>query len=129
MKLLRKYQLDIIFLFFALIIILGVYFLILYGLELDAHDYEWFLGGPLILFYSLYIWNIRQKINIHERRKVTGKTLFYWISLGIILFSGYSTPLTAIDHITVDIFFIVFTLFLADSYWDFRKLSLNILKK
>jgi len=125
MKILRKYQLDIIFLFFAEITIVGIFYVLLKNFGADPHDYEWFITGPLILFFVVFLWQIRNKINIHERRALTNKTLIYWIALGVTMFLSYSSPISARDYITVDIFFIIFTLFLADSYWDFKKLSIR----
>lgn len=123
MKILRKYQLDIIFLFFAEITIIGIFYFLIKNYGADPHEYEWFVAGPLILFYIIFLYKTRNKINIHERRALTNKTLIYWIALGVSIFLSYATPLSARDYITIDIFFIIFTLFLADSYWDFKKLS------
>lgn len=125
MLVLRKYQLDIIFLFFALIIILA---LIFYGLNYfgkDPHDFEWYTAGPLIFLYFAYLWKIRSKINISERRKLTSKTMIYWIALGIILFTNFNSPISLREYLTVKIMFIVFTLLLADSYWDFKKITIT----
>lgn len=125
MIVLRKYQLDIIFLFIAILVFIGLVF---YGLSYfgeDPHNFEWYTAGPLIILYFAYVWEIRSKINISERRKLTGKTLTYWIVLGIIIFTNFDSPLPARQYITIDILFIIFTLLLADSYWDFKKLSLK----
>lgn len=128
MKILRKYQLDIIFLFFAIFIFIGLLF---YGLSYfgeDPHKFEWFTAGPLVILYFAYILEIRNKINIAERRSLAPKTLVYWIALGILLFANFSGPVSVKEYLTIDILFIVFTLFLADSYWDFRKITLKSLK-
>lgn len=125
MKVLRKYQLDIIFLFFALLIIIGLVF---YGLSYfgeDPHNFEWYTAGPLVVLYFAYVWEIRSKINIAERRSVTGKTLIYWIALGITLFVNFNAPISAREYLTVNLLFIIFTLLLADSYWDFKKITLK----
>lgn len=129
MKILRKYQLDIIFLFFALLIIIGVVFLGLSYFGQDPHNFEWYTAGPLIVLYFAYVWEIRNKIKISERRKLTGKTLVYWIALGIILFTNFSSPISAKEYLTINILFIIFTLLLADSYWDFKKISLKSFRK
>lgn len=128
MLVLRKYQLDIIFLFFALIIIIGLLFFGLSHFGKDPHDFQWYTAGPLIFLYLAYVWEIRAKINISERRNITGKTLFYWVALGIALFANFNGPISVREYITVDILFIVFTLLLADSYWDFKKITLKSLK-
>lgn len=126
MRLLRKYQLDIIFLFFAFQIYIWLGFIALNKyLLIDPRDYEWYIVGPFIILYFLYIWQIRNKINISERRQVTGKSLVYWIALGILLFATYGGPIPAAEYWSIDAFFIMFTLFLADSYWDFKKMTLK----
>ena len=125
MKILRKYQLDIIFLFFALFIFIGLLFYGLSSFGEDPHNFQWFTAAPLIVLYFAYIWEIRSKINISERRRITGKTLVYWIILGITLFANFNGPISAREYLTVDILFIIFTLLLADSYWDFKKITLK----
>ncbi len=129
MKVLRKYQLDIIFLFFALLIIIGLVFFGLSYFGEDPHNFEWYTAGPLIILYFAYIWEIRNKVNIYERRSVTGKTLVYWIALGIALFADFNAPISAQEYLTVNLLFIIFTLLLADSYWDFKKLTLKNFKQ
>ena len=129
MLVLRKYQLDIIFLFFALFIIIGLLFFGLASFGKDPHNFQWYTAGPLIFLYLAYVWEIRNKINISERRNITGKTLVYWIALGIIIFTNFSDPISVREYITVDILFIVFTLLLADSYWDFKKITLKSFRR
>ena len=125
MKILRKYQLDIIFLFFALLIFIGLLFYGLSSFGEDPHNFQWYTAGPLVVLYFAYVWEIRSKINISERRGLTAKTLIYWIALGIILFTNFSAPISVKEYITVDLLFIIFTLLLADSYWDFKKITLK----
>jgi hypothetical protein len=125
MKILRKYQLDIIFLFFALLVFVGLFFYGLTYLSEDPHNYEWFAVGPLIILYLAYILEIRNKINISQRRSLTAKTMVYWIALGIAIFANFNDPISAREYMTINILFTVFTLFLADSYWDFKKISLR----
>lgn len=125
MKILRKYQLDIIFLFVALLIFIGLAFFSLKYFGEDPHKFEWLMAGPLIVLYFAYCWEIRDKIQIAERRNLTVKSLIYWIALGITLFASYAEPIGVKDYLSVNVLFIVFTLLLADSYWDFAKISLK----
>jgi len=127
MKILRKYQLDIIFLFFAFILILWSYFYGLKYLGADPHDFEWIVSVPLIIIYVAYLNHLRNKIDLKSRRKVTGKTMVYWIALGISIVLTYSTSVAARDYWSFRIFYILFTLFLADSYWDFKAITLKSL--
>ena len=118
MKLLRRYQLDIIFLFFALIVIVGLFFYLLEWFGVDPHDYEWFIALPLMVIYYFYLMSIRNKIDIADRRRLTGKSLIYWLMLGLTIILEYQTPISARDYWSVNLFFLIFTILLADSYWD-----------
>lgn len=129
MKILRQYQLDIIFLFFALILIMWSYFYGLKYLGADPHDYEWIVAGPLLFFYITYILRIRGKITLSDRRSLTTKSLVYWIFLGVTLFTSYETPIPAKDYWSLNVMFLAFTILLADSYWDFQGITLKSLKK
>lgn len=127
MQILRKYQLDIIFLFFALVIIVGLIFYFLEYLGEDPHNFELITAGPLLILYVAYSLELRSKVRLSERRALTGKTLTYWLALGILLFASFAGPISAKEYLSLDLFFIAFTLLLADSYWDFRKMTLGTL--
>jgi len=129
MRILRQYQLDIIFLFFAIIIILWSFFYGLKFLGADPHDYEWYAALPLLGFYLVYILKLRDKISIHDRRALTTKSLIYWILLGITTFSTYSTPIPASDYWSLNLLYIIFSVLLADSYWDFKKMTMKEIKQ
>ncbi len=129
MQILRKYQLDLIFLFFAFIAITWTMF---YGLEYlgaDPHDYEWLVVGPLLVIYFVWMFKVRNSISLHERRALTTKSMIYWIALGITLFASYETPVPASDYWSINALFLMFTLLLADSYWDFKAIGLDGLFK
>lgn len=129
MKILRQYQLDIIFLFFALILIMWGYFYGLKYLGVDPHEYEWFVALPLMLFYLVYILRVREKISIEDRRAITTKSLIYWIIFGVSLFETYTTPVPAKDYWSLNAMYLVFSILLADSYWDFKSITLKSLNK
>lgn len=125
LQLLRRYQLDIIFLYFALALLLWSSFYVLQYLGADPHQYEWHIGLPAVALYFAFLWRRRERIEASEHRALTGTTLLYWIALGILLFFTYAAPLPAADYWSLEALFILFTLFLADSYWDFRKLTIK----
>ena len=125
MKVLRKYQLDIIFLFFALLVFIGLAFFGLEQFGQDPHKFEWLVVGPFMALYFAYCWEIRNKIELSARRNVTVKSLLYWIALGITIFISYAEPVGVKNYLSINILFLVFTLLLADSYWDFAKISLR----
>ncbi|HLD35018.1 MAG TPA: hypothetical protein VJB62_04095 [Patescibacteria group bacterium] len=123
MLILRKYQLDIIFLFFAILMLIWLGFYLLKNWGINPHEYEWYIAGPLIVFYLFHLWKIRSSISLTDRRAHTTKSMIYWIALGVMLFMSYSTPIEARDYWSINVLFVLFTLLLADSYWDFKKIS------
>jgi len=125
MLLLRRYQLDIIFFYFAMQIFLWLFLFYIGTFGIDPHKYEWFIAFPLVAVYTVNLLKMRDTIRIAERRRTTARSLVYWIILGIILIATYSTPIPAGDYLSIDVFFIIFTILLADSYWDFKKISLK----
>ena len=130
MHILRKYQLDIIFLFFALLLLTWTMFYFLKFVGVDPHNYEWYIMIPLLILYIVGLIRVRATIIIADRRYLTGKSMAYWIALGIVLFASYETPIPASDYWSINALFLVFTLFLADSYWDFKGLTIkNLFKK
>ncbi|MCX6779845.1 MAG: hypothetical protein NT034_01540 [Candidatus Magasanikbacteria bacterium] len=129
MKILRQYQLDIIFLFLAILFFLLAFFYALKYMGVDPHDYEWYTALPLIIFYLTYTLRLRDKIAITDRRALTTKSMLYWIALGVSLFSSYATPISAKDYWSLNVLYLIFSLLLADSYWDFKKMTLKDFKK
>ena len=125
MIILRKYQLDIIFLFFALILIVWSIFYALQHFGADPHDYEWYVVAPLLFFYTAHLFGVRKQIKLADRRRLTNKSLIYWIIMGITLFASYNTQIAAKEYWSINALFVVFTLLLADSYWDFKEISLK----
>ncbi len=125
MKVLRHYQIDIIFYFIVVFVLTSGSFYLLAESGIEVYRYEWLVAGPLLGIYLYHLWNIRSKINLSERRRLTGRSLFYWTLLGIGIFAGYNTPLSASDYWSLNVLYLIFTLFLADSYWDFESLNLK----
>lgn len=124
MLVLRKYQVDIIFLYFSLMFLSWVlFYLIQEYFNTDPHEVEWYINGPLLLYYVVYLWQTRDHIKLADRRRLTSRTLFYWLILGIVLFATNYTPVVVDEYLSSKLFFIVFTVFLADSYWDFKKMT------
>ncbi len=111
MLLLRKYQLDIIFLFFGISSIAWTVFYFIQYFGKDPHDYEWYITGPLLAIYALALWRVREKINRHDRRALTGRTLFYWVVLGLALFLSSATPRPPPAEWGIELLFIIFTVF------------------
>lgn len=125
MLILRKYQLDIIFLFAALLIFIMLFFYFISYFGEDPHKFEPLVAGPLIILYAAYMWELRSKIRLSERRSLTSRSLVLWIILGISLFIVFDKPVPAKEYLSLNILFALFTVFLADSYWDFKKISIK----
>ena len=125
---LRKYQLDIIFLFFALLLILNLFFYGLKFLGADPRLYEWYVGGPLIIF-TRFISGASGK-NKHRRPpRAYPQNYYLLVCFECNTFLSADGPLPAREYWTIQTMFIIFTILLADSYWDFKKLSLRTLFK
>ena len=115
------------FFFVALVVVWSVFYLIKsYGG--DPHDYEWLIVSPILIVSVLALFKIREKIKLSDRRALTGRSLLYWILLGITLFISYATPVPAGDYWSINAIFILSTLFLADSYWDFKNITIKSFK-
>jgi hypothetical protein len=95
----------------------------------DPHDYEWYLAAPMLIFYIVYILRLRDKIALSDRRAATAKSIIYWTFLGVSLFASYEAPIAAKDYWSLNLLYLVFTIFLADSYWDFKKITMKDIKK
>lgn len=76
------------------------------------------IGFIALIIFATALLHYRDLIWRKEIKQLTVWTLVLWILLGLILI-GIHLRLgrgPALD----DLFFIIFTIFLADSYWDFR---------
>ncbi|MFA6485777.1 MAG: hypothetical protein WCT40_00190 [Candidatus Magasanikbacteria bacterium] len=130
MQILRKYQLDIVFLFFAFLLLVWALFYFFKFIGVDPHRYEWLIAIPILIIYITGLLRVRATVVLSDRRTLTGKSLFYWIALGVMVFASYSSPIPASDYWSINALFLAFTIFLADSYWDFRAIGLHgLLKK
>lgn len=71
-----------------------------------------------ILWILLYY---REKIFAREKRRVTGWTFVLWAILGITIIKWHTG--TGAEFSPGDLIFLVYTVLLADSYWDFKELK------
>jgi hypothetical protein len=94
----------------------------------DPHAYEWLITFPVIIVSVIALFKIRDRIKLSDRRAITGRSLLYWIILGVSLFLSYKTPVPASDYWSINTIFILATLFLADSYWDFKGITIKNFK-
>ena len=117
----HRYQLEVIFLFtFGLFLFLPFY-LTINEFEMDMQKWQWAFFFPWMLFYGIYSLNMRKKIKPEERIDPLKRPIAHWVLLGLAIVFFQIQPQT-LNHIySLDLMFFIFSLFLADSYWDFTK--------
>lgn len=118
---LHKYQLGIILVFTAGFLLLFPYYLLMLELEIDISKWQWYFLFPWMIFYISYMASLRSKIS--KRANITAKKfpIVHWVFLGIAIIAfNIGMPLRLDRLYGIDSAFIIFSLFLADSFWDFK---------
>ena len=117
----HRYQLEVIFLFVTGFFLFFPYYLLIDEYRLNMLDWQWFFFWPWIVFYVVYSLAIRKRIKKSERVSPLKRPIGHWVILGVILILLHIEPTKLENLQSLDLMFGVFTLFLADSYWAFRK--------
>lgn len=86
--------------------------------------WQWYFIIPWMIGYTFYCLKLRSKIRVYERISPQKRHIGYWILLGISIIMIHLEPTNLERIYAIDFAFIIFSLFLADSYWDFQKLKL-----
>jgi len=120
----HRYQLEVIFLFFASLLLLLPYYLIMEEMLVDMHIWQWYFFWPWLIFYTIYSLKIRKDIKESERINPLKRPIIHWALLGIVIVLLHLQPSTLNRLQSVDLMFVIFSIFLADSYWDFKKIQL-----
>ena len=121
----HHYQMTVIFLFVFGFFLVIPYYQMIEILELDIQTWQWYFFWPWVTFYSLYCLFQRTKIKRSEMRNPLKRPIIQWILLGITIILIHTQQETNLNDIySLDIGFTIFTIFLADSYWDFKKINL-----
>jgi hypothetical protein len=116
----HKYQLEVIFLFVAgFFLFFPYYYLVenIYFLNMDV--LQWYFFLPWIIFYTLYSLKTRASVPKQERVSPLKRPIAHWVLLGIAIVALQTKNYHITPLYSLDIMYIVFSLFLADSYWDF----------
>lgn len=113
------YQLEIIFLFVIGFILFFTYFLIIDTKGLDMAVYQWYFTLPWALIYTAWGLKLRGRIPKGERVSPLKRPIIHWVLLGIAIITYQLEPTNLERYYSFDLVFIVFSVFLADSYWDF----------
>jgi len=120
----HRYQLEIIFLYTVCLFLFIPYYLFLEEFQLDKSSYQWYFFFPFMIFYTVYSLNTRNKITDEEKINPRKRHIIHWVLFGLIVIFMQLQPSDLSKLQSVDLSFFVFSLFLADSYWDFKKISL-----
>ncbi|MBU2542800.1 hypothetical protein KJ785_04550 [Patescibacteria group bacterium] len=119
----HHYQIAVIFLFVFGIFLFVPYYLVIDEFNLNMNDYQWYFFIPFLIFFTVYCLKERSKIKPEERVNPMKRPIGHWILLGITLIAFHIKPQdNYLEKIqALDISFAIFSLFLADGYWDFKK--------
>jgi peptidoglycan/LPS O-acetylase OafA/YrhL len=116
----HRYQLGVVFLFVLGLVLLFPYALFMTKQGLDQTLYQWYFILPWSILYIMYGLYLRSRVSKEERIRPQKRHLVWWIVLGLALIFYHTQPLNLERLYGVDIIFTIFTLFLADTYWDFK---------
>lgn len=120
---LHIYQLEIVLLFVFGFFLYTPYEMLIFEYHLDIQTYQWYFFIPWMIIYTLYCLQARAKIQPEEKVNPLKRPIVHWILLGISIIVMQLQPVEdrMTQIIAINYAFIVFSLFLADSYWDFKK--------
>ncbi len=115
----HRYQLEVIFLF-----VFGFFLFIPYHIFLEEYGlptiiWQWYFFWPWMIFYIIYSLRTRRTITRKEAAPPLKRPIGHWILLGLSLIAFHERA-AAETLQSLDLMFGIFSLFLADSYWDFQ---------
>ncbi len=114
---------------FSLILFIFFY-LFLDKLKVDKNTWQWFFFIPWGIIYSWYNLKQRTKIKNNERIKPLKRPIIHWILLGLIILILLIQPIDLSGRlIGLNYSFFIFSLFVADGYWDFKNEDIKIFKR
>ena len=121
----HHYQITVIFLFIFLIFLFVPFYFLVEEYHLDLQEYQWYFFIPMLIFYTVYCLKERGKIEPGERIDPLKRPIMHWVLLGISLIILHLQPQeNHLEKITaLNWAFLIFSLFMADSYWDFKKFN------
>jgi hypothetical protein len=119
----HHYQFSVIFLFIFGFFLFFPYYLLMQEFNLNIHLWQWFFFVPWMIFYIYYSLKQRSKIPPQEQKNPLVRPIGHWVLLGLsIVFLMYQ-PSDLRDMDSINIAFIILSLFVADGYWDYRNLK------
>lgn len=119
----HRYQLEVIFLFIAGFFLIFPYYLFLETYGLSVETWQWLFFIPWLAFYISYCLYERNQIPDTEMRAPLIRPIGHWVIFGLslVVMHEESQLFHGLGTEALDLAFIVFSLFLADSYLDFHK--------
>jgi len=81
--------------------------------------YQWYFTIPWTAIFVAWGLTLRGKIPQGERITPLKRPIVHWVLLGIAIIAYQLEPVNLERYYSFDLTFVIFTLFLADSYWDF----------
>jgi len=123
----HRYQMSVVFWFILYFILFFVFFVQTDKYNLDINIYQWYYFIPLMFLYVIYNLGLRNKITKKERISPVRRPIMHWVALGISSLVLYTkSPNLETRPESVIIAFIIFSLFIADGYWDFKNNDLRL---
>jgi hypothetical protein len=117
----HRYQLEVIFLFVAGLLAFITYHSILTYFAIDIERGQWYFFWPWMISYTTYSLIIRNRIPPSETISPLYRPIVHWVLLGLGLLAFHLQTSRMVSLPSVDIAFAIFTVFIADAYWDFKK--------
>ncbi len=119
----HHYQLTTIFLFVFGFFLFFPFYTFIDELGLDKNKWQWYFFIPWMAFYIFYCLKQRAKILPDELVSPIKRPLGHWLLLGLSILMMQLQPNDLKHLYSADYAFVIFSIFLADGYWDFKKLS------
>lgn len=122
----QDYQMTVFFLFVFFFVLFLAFYIFIDWQELDIMDYQWLYFLPAMIIYSSVCLTERSKIKEIEKINPLKRPIVHWVLLGLSVVALQINP----NHIFfweklagLNLAFVIFSIFTADSYWDFKKLK------
>ena len=117
----HHYQMAVIFLFICGFFLFFPFYIFIETYKLDISEWQWYFFIPWMIFYIAYCFKQRGKIGPGERIEPMKRPIMHWILLGITLLAMSLQPNDLEKMSSLNFSFIIFSMFVADGYWDFKK--------
>lgn len=115
------YQLELILLFAAGFFLFFPYYNLMRLYEVDMQRWQWYFFFPWMGFFTAYSLVARNKIKTADRIPPLRRSIAHWVLLSLALVALHAQPTSMKELYSIDVAFTIFTIFLADAYWDFKK--------